>query len=415
MLIPQLAHYDDAVKYSVLAISGFFANPVNAPQNGKLLGKTVSAEHLKALQWYARALHIYRRNDFSTFRSDLLAKTVVFVSLEIQQNNIAGGLRLLKLAFTMVAPLLTAGCVDSEFQCTPDSVTETVLPIFMRSAGMLFTPWNELHDPNNHTRTSTELCEDVFWVLCMVWTLWKDFYLFHQADAETAWPKLRIKHSQLESMLMLTKNKLSTFHDHRESGLRQIDVLEDYCSLGLNWLKAIQEVVYAVPKGPWDILSSILSQLTVCKIHACTIYPAASKTVFFHQMATLPLAYMVAVFTNDNEVRSRALTLMNHVSIQRPYTQLHAILLPSQAKVSKSSHISQKNDHWKSLRISQDIDIDEHGNFLPQTDPVAFADKTEMTSATEPTLEKHLEQSVWLTGDMLHVYPERRIVMTEVV
>lgn len=417
VIVPQLAHDDDAVKFSILAISDFFAHPVKTPQHGQVLSKVVSRKHLQALKWYGRALAVYRRNDFTVFRSDLLAKTVMFVSLEIQQNNIAAGLRLLKLAFTMVAPLLTAGCVDCSFRAAPDSITETILPIFMRSAGMLFTPWSELHDRIKYSSTSAELVEIVFWTLCMIWTLWKDFYLLHQTDAESAWPQLEDKHSELEDILLLAKDNFPMLKASRTNELQQNDVLEDYCTLGLQWLDLMRQIANPIPRGSWSVLEMILSQLTLCKFRASVSYPAAVRTTFFHQMAILPLAYMVAVFANNNDVRNRALLLMDCSLVQSPYTQLHAVLLPSRAEISRTRASPAPDEHSKISKLNEEMWTERNGagNLFLQTPLPSSTSTVEVGSATDPASGNDAEQSVWLTGDMLHVYPERRIVMTEIL
>lgn len=418
ILVPQLAHTDDVVKFTIVAISHFFAHPVRIPQNVMVLSKPVSMEHLNALQWYARALAAYRRVDFQTFRSDLFAKTVMLVCLELQQNNVAAALQLLKVSLAMFAPLLTAGCTDMQSQnIRADSIVETVLPMFMRSAGMLLNTAGELQAWTGRSYTTTEL---IFWALCLTWGLWKDFYLFHRVDARFAWSKLSRTHAELQGTFLRAKDEVRAIRVADAVDLREADALRDFCELGLKWLDLITYTLEFRLESSSDILNTIVSNLSACKAHGKVMYPAAVKTTYFHHMAILPLSNMVAVFATETELRSQALALMEYSSIEWPSTQLHAILIPPEARVSGLHNSSVLEDHTLSSQLKQSQEDDGHEFEGISSRSGSYGSRAESTSSTSDDESKSIEDLAWskhperpmlLSGDMLRLYPGRRVVI----
>ena len=319
ILAPQLSRSDSAVRYCLLAISQFIEHPIRSQHNGQLSISRPSQKHLTALRWHGKALAAGRAAPDSSYSRTLLVKCVLFATLEFQQCNFRAGLDLLRTGYEVVAPTLTAS--DTNIQ---NPVLRTILPMCMRSACLLFTSWDGLYIEFSSSPNLAQLQTAVFRGLCTVYANLKDTYLARKSGVATAIDRLKTIRLRLVGLIC-------TLYEHaRANPLEdqgtlhtEVDALQDYCKIALTWLEA---AAGSSVEALASILPSILDRVIANQQEAPTRYPAASRCSFFTEMTVIPIAYMVAIFAPDAALRTKALEVMHCKTIERPNTQLHAIV-----------------------------------------------------------------------------------------
>ncbi|KAK6367032.1 hypothetical protein LTR64_007892 [Lithohypha guttulata] len=321
ILIPKLADYHANVRYGLLAIGQFFEYGVQERKHGF---PTPAQEHLTALRWHAKALRREETKPSFDHQKVVLVMCVLLSTLEFMQNNIRAGIRLLRVVFTFLAPLLTAGH-DGNVS-TNDETLEVILPIGMRTVGLLFTSLDEL-DAETLPRLSDQDMEvPVFRGLCAVYVTLKDTYLALQLQLRTAMRRLQRKQKQVEAYLQSARN-ITRAHlpqSHRLCAGR-LPALTDYCDIALNWLDLTINAT-DTRLDSTSFLKKILANLVHLSNTVSIIYPSASSSTYFHHMTITPVAYFVAIITPIPFLRQRALELMKYRKTEHSRTQLHAIV-----------------------------------------------------------------------------------------
>lgn len=324
VLVPQVAQSDNAVAYAIFAISHLFEISVCKEECRVPSDAHLSQKHLTALSWYAKALSADKHQRKVHDTKTMLIKCTLFSSLEFQQDNFRAGIELLRIGYSIVAPLLTATSRSSYLHLSTDDIVETILPMGMRSAGLLFTSLDSLDTTIFPYRTPESPVTNVFCGLCTVYALLKDHYLGNKSGSSQIRHRLLSIQNQLRTTFLSWRQQTTETILLREYfSNQQALALRDYCEIALGWLGLLAN--FSSTKCI-KLLTSILDFAQRLEAQAMVVYPAAGSTAFFRHMAIMPPLYLVVVLAPSLSLRNRALDLMNYRIIDRPNTQVHAMV-----------------------------------------------------------------------------------------
>lgn len=341
-LIPQLAPAHGGIRYAIFAISASYeyrqhSTIMNIHQH--------SEQYVQALQWHARALSAHEIPSLHDQRKIALVMCGLLSAFEFQQNNFKGGLRLLRVIFTLVAPLLTAGYNPDAM--IGDEILETILPVSMRNAGLLFTAWDGLDAEILPQAGSEDLETAVFRALCTTYALLKDTYLAYKSQITSSFEALLTRHEEIRTYLRLYSDQAEslligsltdTVRNHR------FRAIIEYCSISFDWLSLMTNAAASTSDCTF-FLTSVLDHLKLLFETSLDTHPAAASTKYFKTMTITPVAYFIAVFASNAQLRNQALVMMDYPTMESPKTQLHAIVTSLErgkpAQVNSSRKASQ--------------------------------------------------------------------------
>ncbi|KAK5940367.1 hypothetical protein PMZ80_007787 [Knufia obscura] len=342
VLVPRIAASSAVVRYTIFAIAHFWEHPVRRIEDGQIDICPLSQKHLAALTWQSKALSTDLAQTGQADTSDVLLKCVLFASLEFQQNNFRAGLRLIRTAFAMLAPYLTAGCSGMQASLS-DEIVCTLLPVLMRSSCVIFTSWEDVCTGLPSTTSIEDLQAAVFRGLRTVYAGLKDVYLARRSNLHDQIDRLHMKQAQTKYTLQSLKDCLSGIMEIKaESPHSAARALHDYCSIGLSWVDFLTNISESACNNSVDFLSLILQHTRRIESDANTLYPHAVSTTFFRDMTIRPLAYLVAVFAPNVQLRTKALAMLGHTKAS-PNAQLHAIVMSLEGGIIDAAHPSFKN------------------------------------------------------------------------
>lgn len=310
-LLPKLAETDVAIRYIMLAISHFCEHPLRQEEGGRIYIHTLSRRHLIALQWQARALSTDKCLQSRVNPTNLILKYTLLSCHEFQQNNLRNGRKLVRTAFSFVAPLLTSGCDHSSSPTVVyDEILEIIIPILMRNACLLF---NSSTQPTDHVADTTNLHEIesmVFHYLCIVFASVKDVYLTSTPHAHLIENKMVVRLGDLLCALQTLQAKIiACSAEHPQTQVLRRQALHEYCGIGIRWLGILCQLVSG-PFGEQHFLQTILNGTRELKLTAQKTFPAAARTTYFDSFVISSPAYFLTIFTKSSRMRSEALALL---------------------------------------------------------------------------------------------------------
>ncbi len=131
LLVPQLSQNEPVIRNAVLAISCLYEYPQNSPYpiEPDTVPREVNPHHRQALKWYNKAIaqlnHCLQEQQDSSLA---LLSCLLFVCIEIQQDNISNALTLLEKGFKMLSSINRTSMVGA-----------SVAPFFERYAVLAST------------------------------------------------------------------------------------------------------------------------------------------------------------------------------------------------------------------------------------------------------------------------------------
>jgi len=335
VLVPRMAESNMVVRYAIFAISHFWENPVRSHSNGLASIHPISRKHLSALEWHAKALSANRMQSDAKATTDIMLKCTLFSALEFQQNNFQSGLRLIRIVFTMLAPLLTTG--GSSPQSMPaDDVADMLVQMAMRNSSLVLTLWDDHGIAPAPDSPLDNVQAAVYRAMLMVYAGLKDTYLARLSNARTCIDRLLLTYTQIRYSLRMLKDRLGaigTIADGTSS--HRVQALREYCDISLAWLDSLSNTAL-LHQDAAEYLAEVLMRTSSIEAQAHLFYPIAASTTFFHQMAILPAAYLVAVFATNAGLRADALALMKWKRREASKAQPPAIVMSLEGDVVDS-------------------------------------------------------------------------------
>lgn len=334
-LVPCLAESDVTVRYIMLAISHFCEHPIRSSENGRIQVLPLDNRHVIALQWQARAISLDRQQNPRSEDSGIVLKYVLLSCHEFQQNNYRNGWRLLRVAYSLVAPLITSGCDKSSGpSATNDPILRVLIPCMMRNLCLLFNPRIRHLRQEVHLISLEEGEVNIFNLLCAVYASVKTEFFAHQSNAPTR-DRLPNGMEALRSVLMKLRAEVFTIprtgHDQVQSSRRQ--ALHDYCNVGLYWLDVMADLAHSC-SDELDFLQVLLESTKKLCVTAPTICPTAASTTFFHSFAIYPIAFFVTIFSRDPRLKSEALAILNERTHHNSMPHLLALVRKTEQHTS---------------------------------------------------------------------------------
>lgn len=322
-LIPQLAASYAGIRYAIFAVSGYYEHRQQTTIHHT---STPTERYVQALQWHGKALSANNRASLHDERKIALVMCGLLSAFEFQQNNFRGGLQLLRVIFGLVAPLLTAGY--NRDAMPGDDILDTILPVCMRNAGLLFTAWDGLDAEILPRESNDDLETATFRGLCTTYALLKDTYLAYKSEIATSIDRLLIKQGEVRAHLHSHTKRATSLLAKGVTDPAQrcrINAILEYCDIGIGWLQ-LTAMAAASAYNCASFLTSVLDHLEWLSQTASHTYPAASQTRYFEVMTITPVAYFAAVFAPNAELRNQALRMIDYPALESPKTQLHAIV-----------------------------------------------------------------------------------------
>lgn len=325
----------------------FFEHPIRAVTDGNVTIHPIAERHSGGLTWHAKALSAARSQGHIT-PAQLMIRSLIFATLEFQQNNYPAGLELIRILFSAYAPLLTAGC-DTIPEAPIDEAIETLLPMAMRNLCLIFSSLTDdwihvplaedyVHQPSDLTIKDLETV--VFTVMRAVYAFLKDSYFAIELESATQLRQLELTRLRLSSQARALKDYLGRHH----SNSRKRNALVEYCDICLSWLGLMDSVFQSPCISAQGHLQRVFNHTQGLVLNGSTLYPTASSTTFFHEMVVTPSAYLVALLVSPGPIKEQSLKQ----TCRRPTAwgmspQLTAILFSTGGTEFPSSKLQSQN------------------------------------------------------------------------
>lgn len=331
-----MAESNVVVRYAIFAISHFWENPIRSHSNGLINIHPISRKHLSALEWHAKALSADRTQSDVNATADVMLKCTLFSALEFQQNNFRSGLRLIRTVFTMLAPLLTAGCCSPQSTPANDAI-DMMVHMAMRSSSLVLTLWDDVAIKTAPDFSLDDVQTAVHRAMLMVYAGLKDNCLARLGRAPTYTERLLLRYTQIRHSLHMLKDRLVTLGALVDAeSIHRVQALREYCDISLAWLDSLSSTTNSHQDAA-EYLADLLNRTRTIEAQAHLLYPSAASTTFFHHMVILPAAYLVTVFATNTELRADALALMRWNGIETSKAQTPAIVMSLEGGVVDST------------------------------------------------------------------------------
>ena len=280
---------------------------------GKIELHSIQARHASALTWHSKALSA-ARSSVTIESGELLIRSVLFASLEFQQNNLHAGLELLRIATSVYAPLLTVGCSPASCLPKPYEVIETFLPTVVRNLCLIASCFEmqegEFSDflesnMNSCQYTLDHLERAVFAVHRTVYTMLKDYYFAIELGSESNFQKLESARLRLQQQAEYLTRYLTA---HPKASSKR-DALADYCSIHVSWMSILSHV-----RNDPQITGSIYLWRLYKHVNRLVeegndVYREANSTRYFYEMVITPVAYFVALMSPCDRLKDIGLKM----------------------------------------------------------------------------------------------------------